>query len=83
MLPKKLEEAPLEQPKSLGDDSDRSSIPAFMQIEGRVAAPLHSQTTAVRMSKRSPESWAVVAILIAIMVALMIPGLLVDWGRGF
>jgi hypothetical protein len=80
MLLKKFDEAPLEQPKSFGDDSDRSSIPAFMQIEGRVAAPLHSQKTAVRMSNRSPEPWVVVATLMAIMIALLIPGLLIDCG---
>jgi|HubBroStandDraft_6_1064221.scaffolds.fasta_scaffold2364853_1 hypothetical protein len=63
---------------------DEVPAPAFMKIEGRLARPLPSDAT----DGSTRKFWLVppriiVALVIAAMVALMIPGLLMELGRGF
>ena len=58
--------------------------PAFMKIEGRLARPLSSDATG--RSKRNywtVAPWIIVAVVIAITIALMIPGLLMELRRAF
>lgn len=55
-----------------------------MQIEGRVVRPLPSEATNVTTRKFwLVQPWVIVTLVIAIMVALLIPGLLMDLNRGF
>jgi hypothetical protein len=64
--------------------ADPGPTPAFMKIEGRLARPLSSE-----MSGRSKRSywtvapWIIVALVMAIMMALMVPGLLMELRRAF
>jgi hypothetical protein len=50
--------------------------PAFMKIQGRLAAKLDPQTTDARPSKRFPEPWMVMTTLAGVVVVLMILGLM-------
>jgi hypothetical protein len=60
------------------------ATPAFMKIEGRIAAPLPSEATTVTVRKFwLVQPWVIVAICLAIMVALSVPGLLQDLYRSF
>ena len=55
-----------------------------MKIEGRIARPLPSESTSVVVRKFwLVQPWVIVAICLAIMIALSIPGLLTDLNRGF
>jgi hypothetical protein len=55
-----------------------------MKIEGRVARPLPSEATNVATRKFwLVQPWVIVTICLAIMVALSVPGLLLDLYRGF
>ncbi len=64
--------------------TDKARTPAFMQIEGRIARPLPSEATNVNTRKFwLVQPWVIVTVVIAIMVALLIPGLLMDLKRGF
>ena len=55
-----------------------------MQIEGRIARPLPSEaTTVVTRNFWLVQPWVIVTICLAIMIALSIPGLLLDFNRGF
>ena len=60
------------------------ATPAFMKIEGRIARPLpaESATTTVRKFWLV-QPWVIVTICLAIMVALSVPGLLLELYRGF
>lgn len=55
--------------------------PAFMKIEGKVAARLDPQTPDARPPFWSVPPWLIAAIVIAIMLGLMIPGFLLDLAR--
>lgn len=58
--------------------------PAFMKIEGRLARPLSSDVTG--RSKRNywtVAPWIIVALIIAIILALMVPGLLMEMRHAF
>ena len=58
--------------------------PAFMKIEGRLARPLPAEVSG--RSKRNywtVAPWIIVALVIAILLALMIPGLLMELRRAF
>jgi hypothetical protein len=58
--------------------------PAFMQIEGRIARPLPSEATDVNARKFwLVQPWVIVTLCLTIMVALSIPGFLMDLYRGF
>jgi hypothetical protein len=50
--------------------------PAFMKIQGRLAAKLDLQPGAVRPSKRFSEPWMVMAAFVAVLAVLMILALL-------
>ena len=64
--------------------ADQARTPAFMKIEGRLARPLPSDANEVRTRKFwLVQPWILVAVVIAIMLALMIPGLLMEWRRPF
>ena len=55
-----------------------------MQIEGRIARALPSEaTTVVTRNFWVVQPWVIVTICLAIMIALSIPGLLLDFNRGF
>ena len=55
-----------------------------MKIEGRIARPLPSEATTVTVRKFwLVQPWVIVTICLAIMVALSVPGLLLDFYRGF
>ena len=58
--------------------------PDFMKIEGRIARPLPSESTSVVVRKFwLVQPWVVVTICLLLMVALSVPGFLVDLYRGF
>lgn len=58
--------------------------PAFMKIEGRIARPLPSEATNVTTRKFwLVQPWVIVTLCLIIMVALSVPGLLMDLYRGF
>ena len=64
--------------------ADPGPTPAFMKIEGRIARPLSPEVNG--RSQRNfwtIQPWIIVALAIAIMMALMIPGLLMDLKRAF
>jgi len=64
--------------------ADEAPSPAFMQIEGRLVRPLPPEATTVTARNFwLVQPWVIVTIVIAIMVALVIPGLLMDLNRGF
>ena len=64
--------------------ADKASTPAFMQVEGRIARPLPAEATHVNTRKFwLVQPWVIVTVVIAILVALLIPGLLMDLNRGF
>jgi len=63
---------------------DQAPTPAFMKIEGRLARPLPSDENGARTPKFwSVQPWILVAVVIAILAALMIPGLLMELRRAF
>ena len=67
-----------------GRHADKPSTPAFMQIEGRLVGPLPPEaTTVITRNFWLVQPWVIVTIVIAIMVALVIPGLLMDLNRDF
>ena len=60
------------------------ATPAFMKIEGRIARPLPAEATDVTTRKFwLVQPWVIVTLCLIIMVALSIPGLLMDLYRGF
>jgi hypothetical protein len=60
------------------------ATPAFMKIEGRIARPLPSEATNVTTRKFwLVQPWVIVTLCLIIMVALSVPGLLMDLHRGF
>jgi hypothetical protein len=64
--------------------ADQAPAPAFMKIEGRVARPLPSEASGgSRRNYWLVQPWIIVALVIAIIVALMIPGLLMELRRAF
>jgi hypothetical protein len=64
--------------------ADNAATPAFMKIEGRIARPLPSEATGATPRKFwLVQPWVIVTICLAIMVALSVPGLLMDLYRGF
>lgn len=64
--------------------SPQAPIPAFMQIEGPIVRPLPPEETRVITRKFwLVQPWVIVSICLAIMVALSVPGLLMDFNRGF
>jgi hypothetical protein len=55
-----------------------------MKIEGRIARSLPSEATHVTTSKFwLVQPWVIVTLCLIIMVALSVPGLLMDLYRGF
>jgi hypothetical protein len=52
-----------------------------MKIKGRLAARLDPQTPDARPPFWTVPPWLIVVIVIAIMLALMIPGFLLDLAR--
>ncbi|MDI1287280.1 MAG: hypothetical protein PSV46_23040 [Reyranella sp.] len=74
----------MKHPISADRPVDKVPTPAFMQIEGRVVQPLPAEATNVTTRNFwLVQPWIIVTIVIAIMVALVIPGLLMDLDRGF
>ena len=55
--------------------------PAFMKIEGKLAARLDPQTPDTRPALWTVPPWLIAATVIAIMLCLMIPGFLLDLER--
>ena len=55
-----------------------------MKIEGRIARPLPSEATNVNTRKFwLVQPWVIVTVCLVILLALSIPGLLLDFNRGF
>lgn len=74
----------LKHPNSAGRPVDKAPTPAFMQIEGCIVQPLPAEATNVTTRNFwLVQPWVIVTIVIAIMVALVIPGLLLDLKRDF
>ena len=74
----------LNRPNPSVRHTNKAHTPAFMQIEGRIARTLPSEATNVNTRKFwLVQPWVIVTLVIAIMAALMIPGLLMDLNRGF
>ena len=70
--------------KLSGRGSDPRPTPAFMKIEGRLARPLSAEVNG--RSKRNywtVAPWIIVALVMAILLALMVPGLLMELRRAF
>jgi len=64
--------------------TDHPPMPAFMKIEGRIARSLPTEATGATPRKFwLVQPWVIVIICLAIMVALSVPGLLLDLHRGF
>ena len=60
------------------------STPAFMRIGGPIVRPLPVEATQVTVRRFwLVQPWVIVAIVIAIMLALCIPGLLMELNRDF
>ncbi len=58
--------------------------PAFMQIEGRIVRPLPAEASgAIPRKFWLGQPWGIGTLCLAIMLALSIPGLLMDLNRGF
>jgi len=65
-------------------DEAPAATPAFMRIDGSIARPLPAEATQVTERKFwLVQPWVIVTIVIAIMIALCIPGLVMDINRGF
>jgi len=63
---------------------DEAPTPAFMKIEGRLARPLPADENDARARKFwFVQPWIIVAVVVAIIAALMIPGLLMELRRAF
>jgi hypothetical protein len=74
----------LKHPNQSVRHTDKAPSPAFMQIEGRIARPLPLEATEVNTRKFwLVQPWVIVTVCLAIMVALSIPGLLMELFRGF
>jgi len=55
-----------------------------MQIEGRLVRPLPPEATSTNTRNFwLIQPWVIVTIVLAILVALVIPGLFMDLNRGF
>ena len=64
--------------------TDNRPTPAFMKIEGRIARPLPAEATGANPRRFwLVQPWVIVTICLALMVALSVPGLLLDLYRGF
>ena len=64
--------------------ADKAPIPAFMKIEGRIVHPLPPEASGATPRKFwLVPPWVIVTLCLLLMVALSIPGLLIDWNRGF
>jgi hypothetical protein len=73
----------LKQPSPPVSHADNAA-PAFMKIEGRIARALPAE--AINITTRKfwlVQPWVIVTVCLVIMVALSIPGLLMDLYRGF
>ena len=69
--------------KHPGRQADKAT-PAFMKIEGRIARPLPAEAATTTVRKFwLVQPWVIVALCLIIMVALSVPGLLMDLYRGF
>lgn len=62
----------------------KAPTPAFMQIEGRLVRPLPPEATSVvPRNFWLVQPWVIVTIVMAVIIALVIPGLILDLNRGF
>lgn len=62
----------------------QAPTPAFMKIEGRLVRPLPPEAAGARERRFwLVQPWVIVGLVIALTLALMIPGLLLDLTRGF
>ena len=74
----------MKPPIPAGGPVDKAPTPAFMQIDGRIARPLPSESTNV--STRQfwlVQPWVIVTVVMGVIIALVIPGLILDLNRGF
>ena len=63
---------------------DKAPTPAFMKIEGRIVRSLPPEASGTNPRKFwLVQPWVIVTLCLLLMVALSIPGLLIDWNRGF
>ena len=73
----------LKSPSSLATRRTDNS-PAFMRIEGPLVRPLPLEARGATPRKFwLVQPWVIVSLVIAITLALMIPGLFMDLTRGF
>jgi hypothetical protein len=62
----------------------KAPTPAFMLIEGPLVRPLPPESTRVVARKFwLVQPWVIVTLVMVIMIALVIPGLILDLNRGF
>ena len=74
----------LKHPFSAARRASQAPPPAFMQIEGRLVRPLPPEATNAKARNFwLIQPWVIVTVVLAIMVALVIPGLFMDLNRGF
>jgi len=74
----------LKYPFSAARRASKAPPPAFMQIEGRLVRPLPPEATSTNTRNFwLIQPWVIVTIVLAILVALVIPGLFMDLNRGF
>ena len=63
---------------------DKPPTPAFMLIKGPIVGPMPPEATHVKVREFwLVQPWVIVTLCLALMVALSIPGLFMDWNRGF
>lgn len=64
--------------------ADDAPTPAFMKIEGPIVGALPPEASGANPRKFwLIQPWVIVTLCLLLMVALSIPGLLIDWNRGF
>ncbi len=62
----------------------KAPTPAFMLIEGPLVRPLPPEATSVvPRNFWLVQPWVIVTIVMAVIIALVIPGLILDLNRGF
>ena len=63
---------------------DKARTPAFMLIKGPLVGPMPPEATNAKVREFwLVQPWVIVTIVMAMLAALVIPGLFLDLTRGF
>jgi hypothetical protein len=66
------------------EPENKKPVPAFMLIEGPLVGPMPPEATNVKVREFwLVQPWVIVTIVMAVLAALVIPGLFLDLTRGF